>query len=122
MSIFEYGSEVWIRDEASVWEPATVIENRGTEIQVETVSGSRPAATVDVMPREDASATGGQVQDLTELTHLNEPSILHALVSAGRQASHRQPNNRNRRMHCEYSVHFGWIIRVKYVTLLVSIA
>jgi myosin heavy subunit len=80
MSAFESGSEVWVREEARVWEKATVIDCSDDGMQVATAACERSVAIADILPREDSASAGKPVHDLTELTHLNEPSILHALV------------------------------------------
>ena len=82
---FPKGTLVWFRDEALVWRSGTVLRSTETDYVLETRLGEDNVTlskTHEIIPRnKDEFGSEGLVvlDDLTQLTHLNEPAVLHSL-------------------------------------------
>ena len=75
------GSEVWVEDEAEAWLKATVTKIDGTTVTIEDENGLERVveeATEEKLPLQNPRGKGG-VDDMTQLSYLNEPGVLHNL-------------------------------------------
>ena len=75
------GSEVWVEEEDSAWLKATVMKIDGTTVTVEDENGKERTVedvTEDKLPLQNPRGKGG-VDDMTQLSYLNEPGVLHNL-------------------------------------------
>jgi myosin V len=80
------GSAIWYRlvtkaDPETLWQPGTLVAVGPDSVQVQT-QGRK--ARIETVPLQDAEPANPDIlsatPDLTALTQLNEPSILHALT------------------------------------------
>ncbi|KAH0664455.1 hypothetical protein KY285_029466 [Solanum tuberosum] len=75
------GSQVWIEDPSVAWIDAQVSEVNGQEVQVQTSDGRTVVATLSKTHPKDEDAPDGGVDDMTELSYLHEPGVLHNLAT-----------------------------------------
>ena len=75
------GSEVWVEDAEAAWLKATVTKIEGTTVTAEDENGLERViedATEENLPLQNPKGKGG-VDDMTQLSYLNEPGVLHNL-------------------------------------------
>ncbi|XP_075100951.1 myosin-9-like isoform X2 [Nicotiana tabacum] len=75
------GSHVWIEDPSVAWIDGQVSEVNGQEIQVQTSDGRTVVANLSKTYPKDEDAPDGGVDDMTELSYLHEPGVLHNLAT-----------------------------------------
>ncbi|KAJ8527226.1 hypothetical protein K7X08_029703 [Anisodus acutangulus] len=75
------GSHVWIEDPSVAWIDAQVLEVKGQEVHVQTSDGRTVVATLSKTCPKDEDAPDGGVDDMTELSYLHEPGVLHNLAT-----------------------------------------
>ncbi|KAJ8559335.1 hypothetical protein K7X08_003393 [Anisodus acutangulus] len=75
------GSHVWIEDPSVAWIDAQVSEVKGQEVHVQTSDGRTVVATLSKTYPKDEDAPDGGVDDMTELSYLHEPGVLHNLAT-----------------------------------------
>ncbi|CAH9146684.1 unnamed protein product [Cuscuta epithymum] len=73
------GSKVWVEDKCSAWIAAEVTELIGKQFQVLTENGKKVLALPENLLPRDVEEDYGGVDDMTKLTYLNEPGVLHNL-------------------------------------------
>ena len=79
------GTFIWFHDEQVVWKPGTIQGSTETHYTIEIRSGEENITLPKTHPiclrNKDQFTDAGLVvhDDLTQLTHLNEPSVLHSL-------------------------------------------
>ena len=79
------GTLIWFRDEAQVWKSGSIISASQNDYIVETRSGEETVTLqksheIYLRNKDQFSSEGLVVlDDLTQLTHLNEPAVLHSL-------------------------------------------
>ena len=75
------GSEVWVEDPEAAWLKATVTKIEDATVTVEDENGVERViedATEEKLPLQNPKGKGG-VDDMTQLSYLNEPGVLHNL-------------------------------------------
>ncbi|XP_055832955.1 myosin-9-like isoform X1 [Solanum dulcamara] len=75
------GSHVWVEDPSVAWIDAQVSQVNGQEVQVQTSDGRMVVATLSKTYPKDEDAPDGGVDDMTELSYLHEPGVLHNLAT-----------------------------------------
>ncbi|RAL52847.1 hypothetical protein DM860_007615 [Cuscuta australis] len=73
------GSKVWVEDKASSWAAAEVTAIIGKQVQLLTEDGKKALALPEKLLPRDVEEDHGGVDDMTKLTYLNEPGVLHNL-------------------------------------------
>lgn len=83
---FTHGTYIWVSDEESVWIRVEVLEsqkdNQGKlRVRVDKTNEERLLRSDDLLPHHHHLCNTGSVDcdDLTQLIHLHEPAVLHAL-------------------------------------------
>ena len=84
-AVLAKGTLIWFRDEAQVWKSGSIVSATSTDYLVETRGGEEtvtlPKTHEICLRNKDQFSSEGLVvlDDLTQLTHLNEPAVLHSL-------------------------------------------
>ena len=73
----DIGAEVWLRDKSFGWVSAIIVEKSKIEVKVRIKDGS--IQTVNESDIEPKNKVDDQVDNLINLTYLNEPAILRCL-------------------------------------------
>ena len=79
------GTLIWFRDDSQVWKSGSILNATQTDYVVETRGGEEtvtiPKTHEICLRNKDQFSSEGLVvlDDLTQLTHLNEPAVLHSL-------------------------------------------
>ena len=79
------GTIIWYHDDAQVWKSGTILNSTATNYEIELRPGEASITLPKTHPiclrNKDVFSSEGLVviDDLTQLTHLNEPSVLHSL-------------------------------------------
>nr|BAA87057.1 unconventional myosin heavy chain [Chara corallina] len=75
------GSPAWVEDVETVWIEATVVKLDGDAITARTVNGDLVETTMaNALPRDEDVTMRG-VDDMTKLSYLHEPGVLHNLYT-----------------------------------------
>uniref|UniRef100_A0A3Q7J6P1 Myosin motor domain-containing protein n=1 Tax=Solanum lycopersicum TaxID=4081 RepID=A0A3Q7J6P1_SOLLC len=75
------GFHVWIEDPSVAWIDAQVSEVNGQEVQVQTSDGRTIVANLSKTHPNDGDVPDGGVDDMTELSYLHKPGLLHNLAT-----------------------------------------
>eukprot|EP01018_Ginkgo_biloba_P004122 Gb_41098 [translate_table: standard] len=75
------GSHVWVEDPEVAWIDGEVLEINGQKIQIQTTSGKMVVANLSNVYPKDMEAPPGGVDDMTKLSYLHEPGVLHNLAT-----------------------------------------
>ncbi|GMN53057.1 hypothetical protein TIFTF001_022207 [Ficus carica] len=75
------GSHVWVEDPAAAWIDGEVFRINGQEVHVHTTNGETVVANMAKVFPKDTEAPPGGVDDMTKLSYLHEPGVLHNLAA-----------------------------------------
>ncbi|KAL6222010.1 hypothetical protein ACLB2K_005402 [Fragaria x ananassa] len=75
------GSHVWVEDPKEAWVGGEVSRINGEEVHVQTKNGKRVVTHISKVFPEDTEAPPGGVDDMTKLSYLHEPGVLHNLAA-----------------------------------------
>ncbi|KAI4335254.1 hypothetical protein L6164_013918 [Bauhinia variegata] len=75
------GSHVWVEDPAQAWIGGEVFKINGEEIHVRTTDGKAVVTNISKAFPKDSEAPPGGVDDMTKLSYLHEPGVLHNLAT-----------------------------------------
>lgn len=75
------GSHVWIEDPAQAWIDGEVFKINGEEVHVRTTDGKTVVKNISKVFPKDNEAPPGGVDDMTKLSYLHEPGVLHNLAT-----------------------------------------
>ncbi|MCD7467399.1 hypothetical protein HAX54_004819 [Datura stramonium] len=75
------GSHVWVEDSSVAWIDAQVSKVNGQEVHVETSDGRTVVVNLSKTYPKDEDAPDGGVDDMTQLSYLHEPGVLHNLAT-----------------------------------------
>ncbi|KAJ9183778.1 hypothetical protein P3X46_007589 [Hevea brasiliensis] len=75
------GSHVWVEDAAVAWIDGEVFKINGDEVHVHTTNGKTVVANISKVFPKDTEAPPGGVDDMTKLSYLHEPGVLHNLAN-----------------------------------------
>ncbi|KAG4959195.1 hypothetical protein JHK87_035828 [Glycine soja] len=75
------GSHVWIEDPAQAWIDGEVSKINGEEVHVRTTDGKTVVKNISKVFPKDNEAPPGGVDDMTKLSYLHEPGVLHNLAT-----------------------------------------
>ncbi|KAJ9167994.1 hypothetical protein P3X46_019576 [Hevea brasiliensis] len=75
------GSHVWVEDAAEAWIDGEVFKINGEEVRVRTTNGKTVVANISKVFPKDTEAPPGGVDDMTKLSYLHEPGVLHNLAT-----------------------------------------
>ncbi|KAH1131873.1 hypothetical protein J1N35_003251 [Gossypium stocksii] len=74
------GSHVWVEDPTLAWIDGEVFKISGEEVHVQTTNGKTAVANISKVFPKDTEAPPGGVDDMTKLSYLHEPGVLHNLA------------------------------------------
>ncbi|KAJ1400696.1 P-loop containing nucleoside triphosphate hydrolase [Sesbania bispinosa] len=75
------GSHVWVEDPALAWIGGEVTKINGEEVHVRTGNGKTVVKNISKVFPKDNEAPPGGVDDMTKLSYLHEPGVLHNLAT-----------------------------------------
>ncbi|MED6186014.1 hypothetical protein PIB30_062642 [Stylosanthes scabra] len=75
------GSHVWIEDPVQAWIAGEVSKINGEEVHVRTAEGKTVVKNISKVFPKDNEAPPGGVDDMTKLSYLHEPGVLHNLAT-----------------------------------------
>ncbi|KAK7329658.1 hypothetical protein VNO77_23831 [Canavalia gladiata] len=75
------GSHVWVEDPAQAWIDGEVSKINGEEVHVRTTDGKTVVKSISKVFPKDNEAPPGGVDDMTKLSYLHEPGVLHNLAT-----------------------------------------
>ncbi|KAG4929577.1 hypothetical protein JHK85_047091 [Glycine max] len=75
------GSHVWIEDPAQAWIDGEVSKINGEEVHARTTDGKAVVKNISKVFPKDNEAPPGGVDDMTKLSYLHEPGVLHNLAT-----------------------------------------
>ncbi|XP_024017231.1 myosin-17 [Morus notabilis] len=75
------GSHVWVEDPVAAWIDGEVFRISGEEVHVHTSNGKTVVANMAKVFPKDTEAPPGGVDDMTKLSYLHEPGVLHNLAT-----------------------------------------
>ncbi|KAM5547298.1 myosin-17-like [Rosa sericea] len=75
------GSHVWVEDPKEAWVGGEVSRINGEEVHVQTKNGKTVVTQISKVFPEDTEAPPGGVDDMTKLSYLHEPGVLHNLAA-----------------------------------------
>ncbi|KAF3439646.1 hypothetical protein FNV43_RR17924 [Rhamnella rubrinervis] len=75
------GSHVWVEDPAEAWIDGEVFRINGEEVHVHATNGKTLSANISKVFPKDTEAPPGGVDDMTKLSYLHEPGVLHNLAT-----------------------------------------
>ncbi|GAV72973.1 Myosin_head domain-containing protein/IQ domain-containing protein/DIL domain-containing protein/Myosin_N domain-containing protein [Cephalotus follicularis] len=74
------GSHVWVEDPVLAWIDGEVFKINGEELHVHTAKGKTVVTNISKVLPKDTEAPPGGVDDMTKLSYLHEPGVLHNLA------------------------------------------
>ncbi|KAB2072427.1 hypothetical protein ES319_A07G014900v1 [Gossypium barbadense] len=74
------GSHVWVEDPTLAWIDGEVFKISGEEVHVQTTNGKTAVENISKVFPKDTEAPPGGVDDMTKLSYLHEPGVLHNLA------------------------------------------
>ncbi|KAL1158357.1 hypothetical protein V6Z11_A08G219500 [Gossypium hirsutum] len=74
------GSHVWVEDQELAWVDGVVTSVNGNEAEVETINGNQVTTKLSKLYPKDMEAPDTGVDDMTKLSYLHEPAVLHNLA------------------------------------------
>ncbi|KAF5738908.1 myosin-11-like [Tripterygium wilfordii] len=75
------GSHIWVGDPEFAWIDGIVLSINGEEVEIQTTNGKMVVAKVAKVYPKDVEAPAGGVDDMTKLSYLHEPAVLHNLAT-----------------------------------------
>ncbi|XP_050215597.1 myosin-17-like isoform X2 [Mercurialis annua] len=75
------GSHVWVEVPKVAWIDGEVFKINGEEVHVHTTDGKTVVANISKVFPKDTEAPPGGVDDMTKLSYLHEPGVLHNLAA-----------------------------------------
>ncbi|XP_015571725.1 myosin-17 isoform X1 [Ricinus communis] len=75
------GSHVWVEDPKVAWIDGEVFKINGEEVHVHASNGKTVIANISKVFPKDTEAPPGGVDDMTKLSYLHEPGVLHNLAA-----------------------------------------
>ncbi|KAL3620616.1 hypothetical protein CASFOL_035528 [Castilleja foliolosa] len=75
------GSHVWVEDPDIAWIDGQVENINGNEVEVQTFDGKKVVANISKIYPKDVDAPADGVDDMTKLSYLHEPGVLHNLAT-----------------------------------------
>uniref|UniRef100_A0A2N9HFS8 Myosin motor domain-containing protein n=1 Tax=Fagus sylvatica TaxID=28930 RepID=A0A2N9HFS8_FAGSY len=75
------GSHVWVEDPSLAWIDGEVFRINGEEVHVQTTNGKKVVTNISKVFPKDTEAPPGGVDDMTKLSYLHEPGVLHNLAT-----------------------------------------
>ncbi|KAF3960594.1 hypothetical protein CMV_014708, partial [Castanea mollissima] len=75
------GSHVWVEDPSLAWIDGEVLRINGEEVNAQTTNGKKVVANISKVFPKDTEAPPGGVDDMTKLSYLHEPGVLHNLAT-----------------------------------------
>ncbi|XP_050382185.1 myosin-17-like isoform X1 [Argentina anserina] len=75
------GSHVWVEDPKEAWVGGEVSRINGDEVHVQTKNRKTVVTHISKVFPEDTEAPPGGVDDMTKLSYLHEPGVLHNLAA-----------------------------------------
>ncbi|XP_015889296.3 myosin-17 isoform X1 [Ziziphus jujuba] len=75
------GSHVWVEDPVEAWIDGEVFRINGEEVHVHTTNGKTLTTNISKVFPKDTEAPPGGVDDMTKLSYLHEPGVLHNLAT-----------------------------------------
>ncbi|WCJ42738.1 Myosin-17 [Euphorbia peplus] len=75
------GSHVWVEDPVLAWIDGEVFKINGEELHVHCTNGKTVVAKISKVFPKDTEASPGGVDDMTKLSYLHEPGVLHNLAA-----------------------------------------
>ncbi|XP_021901980.1 myosin-17-like [Carica papaya] len=75
------GSHVWVEDPVLAWVDGEVFKINGEEVHVHTTNGKTVVENISRVFPKDTEAPPGGVDDMTKLSYLHEPGVLHNLAA-----------------------------------------
>ncbi|XP_054822706.1 myosin-17 [Prosopis cineraria] len=75
------GSHVWVEDPAQAWIDGEVFKINGKQVHVRTTDGKTVVTNMSKVFPKDNEAPPGGVDDMTKLSYLHEPGVLHNLAT-----------------------------------------
>ncbi|KAF5481781.1 hypothetical protein F2P56_002408, partial [Juglans regia] len=75
------GSHVWAEDPSLAWIDGEVFRINGEEVHVQTTNGKTVVTNISKVFPKDTEAPPGGVDDMTKLSYLHEPGVLHNLAT-----------------------------------------
>ncbi|KDP33878.1 hypothetical protein JCGZ_07449 [Jatropha curcas] len=74
-------SHVWVEDPGEAWIDGEVFKINGEEVHVHATNGKTVVANISKVFPKDTEAPPGGVDDMTKLSYLHEPGVLHNLAT-----------------------------------------
>ncbi|KAF1887475.1 hypothetical protein Lal_00040529 [Lupinus albus] len=75
------GSHVWVEDPVQAWVGGEVSKINGVEVHISTTDGKTVIKNISKVFPKDNEAPPGGVDDMTKLSYLHEPGVLHNLAT-----------------------------------------
>ncbi|KAI9392863.1 hypothetical protein POPTR_006G145700v4 [Populus trichocarpa] len=75
------GSHVWVEDPVLAWIDGEVLRINGEQVHVQATNGKTVVANISKVFPKDTEAPPGGVDDMTKLSYLHEPGVLHNLAA-----------------------------------------
>ncbi|KAL6563815.1 hypothetical protein OROGR_002774 [Orobanche gracilis] len=75
------GSHVWVEDPDIAWVDGQVENLKGDDVEVQTFDGKKVVANISKIYPKDEDAPVDGVDDMTKLSYLHEPGVLHNLAT-----------------------------------------
>ncbi|KAL6527683.1 hypothetical protein OROMI_029494 [Orobanche minor] len=75
------GSHVWVEDPDIAWVDGQVENIKGDDVEVQTFDGKKVVANISKIYPKDEDAPVDGVDDMTKLSYLHEPGVLHNLAT-----------------------------------------
>ncbi|XP_044463733.1 myosin-17 isoform X3 [Mangifera indica] len=75
------GSHVWVEDSVLAWIDGEVFKINGEEVHVQATNGKTIVTDISKVFPKDTEAPPGGVDDMTKLSYLHEPGVLHNLAT-----------------------------------------
>ncbi|KAK4774724.1 hypothetical protein SAY86_009659 [Trapa natans] len=74
------GSHIWVEDSALAWIDGEVFRINGEEVHINRTDGKMVVSNISKVFPKDTEAPPGGVDDMTKLSYLHEPGVLHNLA------------------------------------------
>ncbi|KAI6679691.1 hypothetical protein NL676_033572 [Syzygium grande] len=74
------GSHVWVEHPVQAWIDGEVFRINGEEVHIRTTDGKTVVSNISKVYPKDMEALPGGVDDMTKLSYLHEPGVLHNLA------------------------------------------
>ncbi|XP_022959885.1 myosin-9 isoform X3 [Cucurbita moschata] len=75
------GSHIWVGDLESVWIDGVVLNITGEDAEIQTSDGRQVVVKLSNLYLRDAEAPATGIDDMTRMSYLNEPGLLHNLAT-----------------------------------------